>query len=151
LPPDFATYETHQYEFSSMHPVHVDSGFFGLDVSNDTGTDEHCTAQITVSPYSADVATPAAYVGELGTKLCDADWFVTDTAKWRQSPEDSRLWAVEVTAQSVGWFSTSEEPAVGVVVVDPERGVVVGLWAEIEVYDPVEAVDVARQVAESVG
>lgn len=56
-----------------------------------------------------------------------------------------------MTAQSVGRLSTSGDPAVGVVVADPERGVIVGLWAEIDVHNPVEAVDVARQVAESVG
>ncbi len=37
------------------------------------------------------------------------------------------------------------------VVVDADRGVIVGLWAEVDVYSPVEAVSVARQVAESVG
>ena len=151
LPPGFTTYETNQYEFSSTHPVHVDTGFFGIDISNDTGTDERCRAQITVSPYYADLATPQPYVEELGTKLCDADWFTTQDRPWHQDTVDPDLWTIETTAQSVGWFSTSEEPAVGVVVVDGERGVVVGLWTEADVYRPDEAVAVARQVAESVG
>ena len=141
------TTKTQQYEFSSTHPVHVDSGFFGLDVSNDTGTDEHCSAQITVSPYSSDVASPRPYVDELGTKLCDADWFVTADRVWQQDTGDPDLWVIETTARSVGWFSTSEGTATGVVVVDAARGVIVGLWAEVDVYSPVEAVSVARQVA----
>jgi hypothetical protein len=75
----------------------------------------------------------------------------TQDEPWHQDTADPALWTIETTAESVDWFSTSEDPAVGVVVVDAEGGVVVGLWAEVGVYRPDEAVALARQVAESVG
>jgi hypothetical protein len=89
----------------------------------------------------------------LGTKLCDADWFVTQfNGSWRlPDPADPQLWTLQFSYQDVGWFSVSELPAVGVVLFVPDRKIAVGLWALAEVYSDDEAVALVREVARSVG
>ncbi|MDN5749480.1 MAG: hypothetical protein L0H64_13345 [Pseudonocardia sp.] len=95
----------------------LDSAFFELGPSNDLGGNHHCRAQITVSPADPQVATPTVYTELLGTKLCDADWFVTHfEGYWHPpDPDDPQLWTVEFAYSEVGWFSVSELPAVAVV------------------------------------
>jgi hypothetical protein len=152
LPSGFETYELHHYEFGSSDPIAVDSGFFGYDRSHDFGGNESCPAQITVSPYDPSRDRPEEYVEQLGTNLCDAEWFVTaDLADWRADPDDERFWFAETDYTEVGLFSAEDEPAFAMMLFDPERGVVVGLWARADVYRPDQAEQIVRDVAASVG
>ncbi|MGQ0576755.1 MAG: hypothetical protein ACT4RN_21525, partial [Pseudonocardia sp.] len=148
LPGGFVAYDRPTAQFASRHPVHVDSAFFELGGSDDLGG-HHCRAQVTVSPYDAATATPAAHTDLLGTKLCDSAWFVSQNAQWRQL--EPGLWTADLVYSDVGWFGVDQLPAVGVVAFAPERGAVVGVWALTEVYPPDRAVDVARDVLVSLG
>jgi hypothetical protein len=152
LPAGFETYEVRHGEFGSSHPVALDSAFFGFDRSVDFGGNENCPAQITVSPYDPALDRPEQYVEELGTNLCDAEWFVTkDLAEWRAHPDDGNFWFTETTYTAIGLFSAEDQPAFGMMLFDPERGAVVGLWAVSDVYRPDQAEEVLRDVAASLG
>ncbi len=153
LPTGFVGYDKPTAPFASRNTVHVDSAFFEFGASNDLGGNHHCRAQVTVSRYDPQLAAPTAHVAELGTKLCDSAWFATQFADgWRRpDPADPGLWTLDVAYTEVGWFGTSQVPAVGVLRFDPARGVVVGLWAKADVYASDEAVAVARGVAASIG
>jgi hypothetical protein len=151
LPGGFVAYDKPTAPYASRHPIHVDSAFFELDPSNDIGGNHHCRAQITISPYDAKFATPPAYADQLGTKLCDADWFATQFLEsWHPDPTDPNLWTVEFPYTKVGWLSVYELPAVGVVLFEPERHFTVGFWALTEDYSREAAVALVREVARSV-
>lgn len=150
LPTGFAGYDRETALYASRNTVHVDTAFFAFAASHDLGGNSRCRAQITVSRYDPLVATPKAHVAELGTKLCDSAWFTSQFAEgWRQ-PEPG-LWTLAFPYTEVGFFGTSEVPAVGVLRFDAARGMVVGLWAKADVYALDEAVAVAQRVAASVG
>lgn len=152
LPAGFVAYDEPTAPYASRHPIHVDSAFFELDASSDLGGNHHCRAQITISPYDATVATPPDYADQLGTKLCDADWFATQFLEsWRPEPTDPNLWTVEFPYTEVGWLGVYELPAVGVVLFEPERRFTVGFWALTEDYSREAAVALVREVARSVG
>lgn len=147
LPSGFTGYDRPTAPYASRHPVHVDSAFFEPGGSDDLGG-HHCRGQVTVSPHDPQVTTPAAYTELLGTKLCDAAWFVSQSdVGWRE--REPGLWILELTYSDVGWFGVYPLPAVGVVLFAPERSVVVGMWALTEVYPPERAIEVAREVAAS--
>jgi hypothetical protein len=149
LPTGFAGYERETAPYASRGTVHVDTAFFAFAGSHDLGGNSRCRAQVTVSRYDPEAATPKAHVAELGTKLCDSAWFVTQFNEgWRQP--DPGLWTLEFPYTEVGFFGTSEVPAVGVLRFDAERGMVVGLWAKGDVYALDEAVTVVQGVAASV-
>lgn len=149
LPTGFVGYDRETAPYASRNTVHVDTGFFAFAASHDLGGNSRCRAQITVSRYDPQVATPKAHVAELGTKLCDSAWFATQFAEGWKQPEP-RLWTLEFPYTEVGFFGTSEVPAVGVLRFDTARGLVVGLWAKADVYALDEAVTVAADVAASV-
>jgi hypothetical protein len=153
LPGGFRAYDEATAPFASRHPIHVDSALFELDPSDDLGGNHHCRAQITVSPHDPQVVTPTAYTDLLGTKLCDADWFVTQfDQSWRpHDTGDPQLWTLEFVYSDVGWFSVRDLPAVAVILFVPERGFTVGLWALEEIYSRDAAVALVRQVAQSIG
>ena len=149
LPTGFSGYDRVTAPYASRGTVHVDTAFFAFAASHDLGGNSRCRAQVTVSRYDPAVATPEAHVAELGTKLCDSAWFVTQFNEgWRQP--DPGLWTLEFPYTEVGFFGTSEVPAVGVLRFDAERGTVVGLWAKGDVYALDEAVTVVQGVAASV-
>ena len=148
-PPGSSGYERETAPYASRGTVHVDTAFFAFAGSHDLGGNSRCRAQVTVSRYDPEAATPKAHVAELGTKLCDSAWFVTQFNEgWRQ-PEPG-LWTLAFPYTEVGFFGTSEVPAVGVLRFDAERGMVVGLWAKGDVYALDEAVTVVQGVAASV-
>jgi len=149
LPAGFVGYERETAPYASRGTVHVDTAFFAFAGSHDLGGNSRCRAQVTVSRYDPEAATPKAHVAELGTKLCDSAWFVTQFDEgWRQP--DPGLWTLEFPYTEVGFFGTSEVPAVGVLRFDAERGMVVGLWAKGDVYALDEAVTVVQGVVASV-
>ncbi len=150
LPAGFASYEATVFEYSSRDPIHVDTGYFGYDRSVDFGGNETCPAQITVSPHDPDVQTPEEYVDLLGTSLCDATWSQSPEP-WRSDPDDEHLWFTEASYYDGGFFGGDHVPAFGMVLFDPDHGVIVGLWAKADVYRPDQAEAVLRDVAESVG
>ena len=148
LPTGFAGYERETAPYASRGTVHVDTGS-SRSQARTTWAATAGAAQVTVSRYDPEAATPKAHVAELGTKLCDSAWFVTQFNEgWRQP--DPGLWTLEFPYTEVGFFGTSEVPAVGVLRFDAERGMVVGLWAKGDVYALDEAVTVVRGVAASV-
>lgn len=105
---------------------------------------------MTVSRYDPQRATPGAHVAELGTKLCDSAWFASQfDPGWRETAPG--LWTLEFGYTRSGWFSTSTQPAVGVLRFDPARGVVVGVWAKDGIYSAAGATAVAADAAASVG
>lgn len=151
LPAGFERYDDPTAPYASRHPVHVETAFFARGAGHDLGGNRRCQAQITISPYDPGLVTPRGYVEQLGTKLCDAAWFATQwNENWRQDAADPDLWTLEFATTRYGWFGGSDEPDVGGILVVPERGLVVGLWAARATYPPDEVGALLRRVAASV-
>lgn len=155
LPPGFVGYDEPTAPYASNHPIHVDSAFFELGGYTALFQPHQCQGQITVSPYDPAVVEPGAHVDLLGTKLCDANWFITSWEPgkpgWHQpDPADQHLWVLDdYRPMRVGWFGTYRVPSAGAVLFEPEGGFTVGLWAEKRLYSTEEAIAVVRRVAES--
>ncbi|MGE3286318.1 MAG: hypothetical protein AB7J32_09470 [Pseudonocardia sp.] len=146
LPGGFEAYDRPLAPYASRNPVHVDTAYFERGGSDGPGG-HHCRAQVTVSPYDPAVTAPPAYVELLSTRLCDPAWFVSGNATWRE--RERGLWTADLSYQDVGWFGVDTLPATGVVLLAPERGLVVGVWAVEDQYSPGQAVKVARDVLAS--
>lgn len=146
LPAGFVAYDRPTAPYASRNPVHVDTAFFERGASDGLGG-HHCRAQVTVSPHDPAVTDGSAYAALLSTKLCDAAWFASANATWTE--RERGLWTAELTYSDVGWFGVDTLPATGVVLVAPDRGLVVGVWALADEYTPGQAVDLARDVLDS--
>jgi hypothetical protein len=149
LPGGFAGYERPTAPYASRHPTHVDTVFFELDPSTDLGGNHRCRAQITVSGLDPQIDNPAAHIELLGTKLCDASWFGTQSnGTWVE--QGTGRWTLRFSYGRSGWFSYYSVPAVAVVRFLPERGLTIGLWADEDVYSLDGAAAVVDEVARSV-